>query len=381
MATRSSADVVVVGGGVIGCMTAYELSRANLRVTLLDRGRLGAEASSASAGILVPLHLAEDDTDDPVFKFQRASTYLFDALAPELEAESGVRLGYVRSGILRIAQSDDEQELLEENFQVWQRDAGMPVSWLDVDELHRLEPGFGPDVLGGIYSPDERTISSERFVESLGRILRARDVDVREGVPATGVRHADRRVQAVETPQGAISTPEVVLTAGAWSGLYGHWFDLNLPIQPMRGQMVAVRPRAAVLGIPAVTYNGAILPKPDGTVHLGSTVEDVGFDDRTTVEGIRGILEAAPRVAPALADATLVRAWSGLRPWSADGVPVIGRVPGWTGATIASGHFKYGVSGSPGTGRAVRELIVDGRSDAVPDVMSPGRFAETQPVD
>lgn len=374
MGSISRADVVIVGGGVIGCMAAYELLEAGLQVTLLERGELGQEASLASGGQLVPLHLAEDGETSPLFEFQQASTYLFDELVPELEEASGVRMGYMRTGILRVAEGEDECDRLARTFAAWQRNVDMPVDWLDIDELHRLEPELGANVHGGIFSPDERTISSGRFVEALGRVLRSRGVDVREGVPATGIRHNERNVHAVETLQGDISTTEVVLAAGAWTGLCSRWFGRTLPITPMRGQMVAVRPRTPILGTTTVSYNGSITPRPDGMVTAGSTYEDVGFDDHTTVEGIRGILQTLPRLVPALADATFVRAWSGLRPWSSDGLPVVGRLPGWNGITLASGHGKYGITGAPGTGCAVRGLIVDGRADAVHAVMSPARF-------
>jgi glycine oxidase len=378
MGSTSTADVVVIGGGIIGCMAAYELSQAGLQVALLERGQIGQEASSASGGQLVPLHLAADGETSPLFEFHRASTYRFDELVLELEDASGVRMGYERSGVLRVAEGENERDRLKQTFTAWQRTVGMPVSWLDVDEVHRLEPGLGPNVLGGIFSPDERTLSSARFVEALGRILRARGMDVREGTPATGIRHHEQQVHAVETPQGEIQTPELVLAAGAWTGLCSQWFGLTVPITPMRGQMVAVRPRTPILGTTTVSYNGAITPRPDGTVTAGSTYEDVGFDDHTTVEGIRGILQTLPRLVPALADATFVRAWSGLRPWTSDGLPVVGRLPGWTGVTFASGHGKHGISGAPATGSAVRQLIIDDQAGAVHDVLSPARFVEAQ---
>ena len=378
MGSTSKADVVIVGGGVIGCMAAYELSQAGLQVTLLERGQLGSEASSASGGQLVPLHLANDGETNPLFEFHRASTYLFDDLVPELEDASDVRMGYERNGVLRVAEGENERDRLKQTFTAWQRNVGMPVSWLDVDELHRLEPGLGPRVLGGIFSPDERTLSSAHLVEAIGRILRDRGVDVREGTPATGIQHRDQHIQAVETLQGDIQTPELVLAAGAWTGLCSQWFDLTIPITPLRGQMVAVRPQTPILGTTTVSYNGAITPRPDGTVTAGATTEDVGFDDRTTVDGIRGILKILPRLVPALADATFVRSWSGLRPWSADGLPLIGRLPEWTGVTFASGHGKHGISGAPATGRAVRHLIVDGQAETVHDVLSPARFVEAQ---
>ena len=371
-----SADVVIIGGGVIGCAAAYELAGAGLSVIVLERGRIGGEASSASAGLLVPLHSAEEGRRTPLFDLYWASSRLFPDLVSELEGTTGVRMDYDPSGSVRVATSEDEEELLRESFEGWNSLGELSVAWLDRDAIHELEPALGPDIRCAVVSEDEQSLHPGRLTEALARAAALRGADVRTFCPAIGVRHRDGRFEAVETPDGEVEARELVIAAGAWSRVPCGWFGVDVPISPARGQMVEVRPSVPVVRHSIFCYEGSVLPKLDGSIQSGSTVELVGFDSSTTPEGMAIVLSIMPRLVPSLGSAPIERIWAGLRPWCEDGIPAIGRLPGCEGVTLASGHFKMGIIGSAMTARGVRDLIVDDRIDPLVAPFSPERFAE-----
>ncbi len=370
-----TADVIIIGGGVIGCATAYELAGSGLRVTLLERGTVGGEASSASAGLIVPLHATERGQRTPLFDFYWASLRLFPGLVAELEGATGMRLEYDPLGPVRVAVTDDEEARLRESFDGWSGIEGVSVEWVDGKALRDAEPGLGPEVRCGVISHDEPYLHPGRLTEALARAAVLRGAEVRAACPALGVRQRGGRFAAVHTPDGEVAGGELIIAAGAWSRVACGWFGVDAPIGPARGQMASVRPAARALRRGVTASTGSLLPRPDGSVHVGATVEHVGFDSRNTPEGVVAILSALPRLVPALNRATLERCWAGLRPWCADGAPAVGRLPGCEGVSLASGHFKLGITGCAITARALRALILEGRTDPLAAPFSPERFA------
>jgi glycine oxidase len=370
-------DVVVIGGGVIGCFIADQLAETGVSVTVVERGRVGAEASSASAGLLVPLHAAEEEgTRTPLFDLYLTSTRMFPIFIPELEQETGISTEYVPSGSLRLSMSEEEEELLKEQFERWKVNLGSEMEWIDRQQAHEMEPELGPEIRGGIFSKEEKHLNSARFVDALARRASLRGVKFWEGCMATGIRTSGNRVEAVLTSEGEVATRQVVVAAGAWSRFCCEWFGMSVPIVPARGQMVAVKPLERLLRRPIFTAHGGLFPKVDGTIYAGATVELVGFDKRNTLDAVVSLLGQIPPLLPRLSEATFERAWAGLRPFCEDGVPVIGRLPDWEGVIVASGHFKMGIVGSPITARKVKEIIVDGREDPLIRPFSPERFAD-----
>ena len=371
-----TADVVILGGGVIGCAAAYELAGAGLKVALLERGAIGGEASSASAGLIVPLHATKRGRRTPLFDFYWASSRRFPGLVAEVEEATGIRVEHLPRAPIRAASTEAEEADLRESFEGWRGIEGVSVTWLDEKGLRDAEPGLGPEVRCGVVPEDESCVHPGRLTEALARAAALRGAAVRTACPVLGVRHRDGRFEAVLTPDGEVSAGELVIAAGAWSRVVSGWFGADVPIGPARGQMLAVRPSVPALRHAISSSRGTILPKPDGSVHVGATVEHVGFDNRNTPEGIAAVLSAIPSLAPALNRATLERCWSGLRPWCADEAPAIGRLPGCEGVVLASGHFKLGITGCAVTAQALRTLIVDGRVDPLAAPFSPERFAK-----
>ena len=176
---NQTADVVVVGGGVIGCFIAYELSKAGLAVVVVEKGQVGAEASSAAAGLLVPLHMTAEKRD--LFDLHLASTQMFPSFVPALQQETGIDVEHITSGILRISTSEAEETEVFARFQTWQKMFGMAMTWLDKTEIHSLEPELAPTVCGGIFSHDEAYINNGRLVLALARAASLRKARVLEG--------------------------------------------------------------------------------------------------------------------------------------------------------------------------------------------------------
>ncbi len=368
------ADVVVVGGGVIGCFIAYELSKAGVEVVVVEKGQVGAEASSAAAGLLVPLHMAEEER--ALFEFHLASTRMFPAFVPALQEETGIDVEYIPSGILRIALNEDKEADRLSQFQKLGAAFGMAVTSLDAREIHSLEPELAQAVCGGIFSHDEAYINNGRLVLALARGASLRKAQFLEGCIATGVQRTDGRFSALQTNEGEIAAEHLVVATGAWSRVFCEALDITIPVVPARGQMLAVTTIPRLLQRPINSSKGALVPRADGSVHVGATVEHVGFDKRNTPEAVADLLERGTSVVPALSDGRVERMWSGLRPFCEDGLPAIGALPGWENVSVAAGHFTMGITGSPITAKVIKELIVDGQWDRSMEIFSPARFVD-----
>ena len=370
---NQTVDVVVVGAGVIGCFIAYELSKAGFEVVVVEKSQVGSEASSAAAGLLVPLHMAEEERT-PLFDLYLASTKMFPNFVPELQQETVIDVEYRPSGTLRVSLSDEEEAVRFSQFQNWEKAFGMAMTWLDKEEAHALEPELAPTVCGGIFSHDEAYINSARLVLALARAASLRKTRFLQGCLATGIRRQGDRFSAIQTTEGEISAGHLVIAAGAWSRPLCEELGVTIPIAPARGQMLAVTLLQRTLQRPINSSRGSIFPRADGSVYVGATVEHVGFDKRNTPQGIASLLEDGSAVVPRLSEGRIERMWSGLRPFCEDGLPVIGALPGWENVAVAAGHFTMGITGSPITAKIIKELIADGRSEKSMEIFSPARF-------
>jgi glycine oxidase len=368
MALQRSPDVIVVGGGVIGCAIAYYLACEGVRVEVVERGEIGGEASGAAAGMLAPL--AEVEDDGPFQALCLESLRMFRPLAAALREETGIDVEYLTSGILRVALTDDEARPLRHHAAC----AGcLPLHWLSADELRVFEPGLSSAIRGGLFSPEEHQVNADRLVRAFARAAEAKGAVFRRA-NVVGLMREGGRVAGVRTDGGSIRSGHVVLAAGPWTRRLGASLGVDLPVFPVRGQMLALpsksTPRHIVWG-----SAGYLVPKANGLVFAGATVEKVGFRRRTTVVGLRGLTAMASALTPRLGALSPVDVWSGLRPGSADGLPLLGPLPGWEGVSVASGHYRNGILLSPVTGRLVARAIVDGSVDESAAAFSPNRFS------
>ena len=354
MSRSPATDVVVVGGGVVGCSVAWHLARAGVTVTVLERGSIAGQASGAAAGMLAPYGEAEGG--GPFLEWGLRSLAGFEALVATLRDESGVDPEFVRSGILRVARADTEADMLRRSA----AELGGGLEWLDAAGLRSAAPSVTEDACGALWSASEAHVRSPLLVRAYARAAEAHGARIEEGVPVMGLLRDGARIVGVETASGARAGGTVVLCTGCWTRTAGSWIGpgLDLPISPVRGQIVSLDGPPRVLPSIVWAVSGPYLvPKLDGSIVVGATSERVGFDRRVTSRGVARLLDGASALVPDLGESTFRGAWAGLRPESPDGLPLVGPVPTVDGLVLAAGHYRNGVLLSPITGELVRDGI------------------------
>src|SRR5215469_6619507 len=350
-------DTVVVGAGIVGCSISYHLAKAGLSVALLDKGRVAGEASQAAAGMLAPLGDEPPDQAHPLQQLALAALRYYDGLDEQLKQETSMDIGLVKVPTLRPA--FDEQESMHLQATLARQQQFLPgLQWLEDSSAREIEPMLPETVQGALLSPYESNVQAELITRAYAQAAVTRGASLREGCPVGRLILQGERAVGVETTQGAMHAEAIVLAAGAWASGW-HVSRPTPPIFPVKGQMMALQ---AIPGHPLrhTVYAagvGGIVPKADGTIYVGATVEQVGFDTAVTAEGLATLLTALTKLTPALSKARLIRTWAGLRPASADVLPLIGPSRSVKGLWIAGGHFRDGILLGPLTGHLVAELI------------------------
>lgn len=363
-------DVAIVGGGVIGCAAAWYLARAGARVELFERGALGGEATAASAGILAPL--AESATPGPFVELALAGLRAFAEDIPALLDESGLDPEYRVSGVLRLALSEAEALALR-RAAGWQANAGLDLRWLEERQIASLEPALTA-CTGGLLSPREGHINPPRFVAALAAAA-ARAGAVLHEYSATPLPWLNNgEVCGLLVGSERRPADHLVLAAGAWSAAWAEAAGVRIPVRPVKGQMMLVRMLPPPVRHVVFAGHGYLVPRVDGTVYVGATQEEVGFDRRVTAGGLQELTAMAFALTPALRNAELVRAGAGLRPGTADGLPVLGPAPGDERLILATGHFRNGILMSLITGRLVRALVAGEKPEVALDAFRADRF-------
>lgn len=363
-------DILIAGGGVVGCAIAYALARRGAAVTLVERDRIGAEASSAAAGMLAPLAEAfgpsaprgEDAAAAAFIELAVASLRRFPTLVAALRETTGIDPGLIEHGMIRIFDAPPAAEKLDRLLAIASNHE-LGVDLLDARDLSALQPGLAPSHRWGVRSRDEHQLEAPTYVQALAAAARAHGATVLEGVPLTGIRAVGDRVTALVTPGGDLSAGRFVFALGAWSNVVGEWLDLTIPVQPARGQILSVR---NTIGLRHTIFGprGYLVPKWNGTIVVGATEEAAGYEKRVTVRGLATILGNAAGTLPEIDAAPIVATWSGLRPGTPDHLPILGQASGWSNAYLATGHYRNGILLSAITGEALADLV-EGRPPAV----------------
>jgi glycine oxidase len=370
----TTADVVIIGGGVIGLTIARALAQRGVReVMLLERGRLGAEASWAAGGILAP-QVEVDDKDD-FFELACASRDLYPEFAESLKEETGVDVELDRSGTLYLGFTSADEAELRHRFE-WQHREGLEVEWLAADEARRLEPSISAEVLCALRFPRDFQVENRRLISALVRANEELGTQLVTGSTVNALRIKDQKIFGVETSNGFVDTPLVVLAAGAWTSIIKSP-DAKLPpigLEPVHGQMLCFEARPEIARHVVYSSRGYLVPRRDGRLLAGSTAEHVGFDKGVTEEGLAAIKAMAIEIAPAIESLPVIDSWSGFRPRSADGLPVLGRTAEIEGLCYATGHYRNGILLAPITGKMIADVIVEGDMPASVSAFSPDRF-------
>ena len=363
----------MIGGGAIGCASAWELARRGLRVVVVERGTPGGEATWASAGMLSVL--SEGERPDALFALARASRDRYPAFLQALREATGLAVDLRELGNLRVALSDDAAEVLRREVER-QWAAGVGVEWLDRAAARELEPSLAGAVRAAALTPTDAHVDNRRLGRALWAAAAAAGVAFRLGVPAARVlAEPGGRVAGVELAGGErIEAAAVVIAAGSWSGTL-NGLPRTLPVQPVRGQMLAVEAVPPLVRRIVMGDGCYLVPTAEGRVLVGATVERAGFERRVTPAGIRDLVNAATAVVPALAEAAVVETWAGLRPGTPDGLPILGTDPELAGLVYATGHFRNGILLTPITAEIVADLVA-GASPAISlEPFAPNRFA------
>ena len=361
-------EIVIIGGGIIGCAIAYELAKAGERVTLLERNALAQEASWASAGII-----SSPGPGSGLFGLRSFRRY--PALIAEVEESAGMRVGWNQTGETALIGADNDPRPLQDVME-WQRQQGLHVEWLEGAALREHEPVLAPHITAAIYERDAGSLRVHMMAQALARAATNHGATIHEYTPALGLETSGNRVTGVRTPEGIVGADIVVLAAGAWSKGIGELAGLNVPTIPVHGQMMAIADPPVPLRTVVAGGGMYLLPRADGTIAVGATVDYQGFAKRVTPTGISELITLVEQFAPALNGGRLVRTWSGLRPGSADGTPIIGPAPHRDGLWIATGHFRGGALLAAVTGELVAAGIRSGTVDPLLAPFTPARFAE-----
>lgn len=364
---------MILGGGMIGLSIAWQLSRRGARVTVIDAGHLG-QASWAAAGMLAPL--AETGTPGPLVDLCLDSLQAYPTFLEALREETDDVPTLYGPGMLRVAVTEEEEGALCRTLS-WQQERGLPLERLDGLIVRKLVPGLSPDVRMALLSPQEKHVTPRLLLGSLRQAcLRRPMISLLAETTVTGLRVSENRVHTVQTTAGAVPCGQLLITGGAWSGQMGHLLGLSFPVKPVRGQMLSLIPTpSAPFRHTIYGHHRYLVPRAGNQVVVGATEENVGFDTGTTASGIVLLLSAAQSLVPALANAVLESVWTGLRPVSADGLPLLGRVSDWQNVQVASGHGRNGILLTPITSKLMAASLLDGAPP--PSAFAPARFTKT----
>lgn len=372
--TKEAADAIVVGGGVIGLTIARALRlRGVERVMLIERGRPGAEASHAAAGMLAPQ--AEANRADEFFELACASRELYPAFADALREETGTDIELERTGTLYLAFTEHDEEEIKHRYD-WQTRAGLLVERLSVEEALSLEPCISPHARAALRFPLDVQVENRRLIAALTTSLETHGVSLLTETHVKSLIIERGRIEGVETSRGKVSSPVVVIACGAWTSLINSPDKARAPlsIEPVRGQMLCfeMNPRFARHVI--YSPRGYIVPRLDGRLLAGSTTERAGFNKRVTAGGMNAITTHALEIAPAIESLPLVDSWSGLRPVASDELPVMGACADVRGLFYATAHYRNGILLAPVTGELIAEQIATNITPPMLRAFSPDRF-------
>jgi glycine oxidase len=371
-------DAVIVGGGVIGAAIAFELAGEKLRVLAIDRQQPGRETSWAAAGMLSP---GPDSPEAvPLVPLAKESLQLYPEFVAGVQEASGTSVDFVREGTFEIfvgAGGEIARDKMIEEY----RDLGLAIEAITLEAARALEPELGAAASAAAWLPEEATVDPRLLTEAVLAAAERRGAVIR----------ADCAVESLLCARGActgviaagcerIEGEHVVIAAGTFCGTIKDGVsggEGNLaryaPVRPVRGQLVALRSANVRLKKVLRSSRGYLVPRRDGRIIAGSTLENAGFVKQVTPEGIRKILAGAKELAPGLADAEIVEQWAGLRPDSPDHLPIIGPTE-MKGLLIATGHYRNGILLAPVTAKIVRDWIVSGKASFLAENFSPLRF-------
>ncbi len=357
--------VLIIGGGVIGLSIARSLSKKGVKnITILERGEVGKQASHAAAGMLAP-HAEAEKLDD-FFNFCSESLSLYPQFSEELFDETNININLDKSGTLYLAFTENDSIEINNRY-AWQITNGLKVEHLSDREVRKLEPFVSPDVHEGLFFPNDWQVENRKLVAALQRFCELNDIEI---ITNTEVKSLSKNY--AETVDKKYDFDALILANGAWLSLIEP-NSFTLPnVRPIRGQMASFKTAKRLFSKVIYSPRGYIVPRKDGKIIVGASVEDVGFDNQTTELEVAKLLENAFEISPSLSNLSVSETWSGLRPCSLDNLPILGEIS--DNIFIAAAHYRNGILLAPKTAEIIAEAIVGGTISNYFKAFNPNRF-------
>ena len=373
MTTNRTSDVLIIGAGVIGLSIARALRKRGVRnVSIIERGIIGAEASHAAAGMLAPQ--CEADRPDDFFRLCRGSSRLYPLLSRQLNDETGIDIELDQNGTLFAAFTDEDVAEIRRRLE-WQKLARLAVEHLTAKEVLQEEPNLSPSVREALYFPFDTQVENRKLVAALKKYAEINSVTVRQYTEIKALIVDNDRVAGAVSASEKFFAGTTILAAGAWTPFI-KFRETVVPVEvkPVRGQMVCFDPGRPLFKKVIYTPRGYIVPRADGRVLFGATVENKGFDKTVTAEAAEKLRRNAEQISPTFSGLEISDSWAGLRPASLDGFPIIGELSDAKGLIIATGHFRNGILLAPITAEIVADYAADGIRSEFLDIFGPQRF-------
>ncbi|WEG13329.1 glycine oxidase ThiO [Pullulanibacillus sp. KACC 23026] len=349
-------DSIIIGGGVNGCSIAYHLAKQGKKVLLLEKNKIGSEASSAAAGMLG----VQAELDDPnsLFELAKKSRALFPAIASEIREVTHIDIELIWNGQLKIAETR-EQVIHYKKIADWQTSIGEKAVWLEPEEVLELEPSLSNNIHGALYFPEEGHVSAPQLTQGFAKAAAAFGAVIREFCEVQTLLIQDGTVNGVRTPTGDFYGQSIVVATGAWSR---KWLPEGMNEKnayfPVKGEAFSVQTNVPLLKRTVFTKGCYMVPKKGGELIIGATMEPHTFDKSVSVEGLSQLMNKVKTLLPLIGTATLDRFWSGIRPMTPDGYPYLGEHPELNHLFFAVGHSRNGILLSPITGKSMADLIL-----------------------
>lgn len=367
-------EILIIGGGIIGLSLARKLHKKGFKkITILERGKIGRESSFAAAGMLAPQ--AETDKINPFFHFCVDSNRLYPNFAAELLEETGVDIQLDKSGTLYLAFDETDAREIRRRF-AWQTKAGLEVEHLTAEEIRKAEPFVSPDVREGLFFPNDWQVENRKLLDALQIYAKKTGIEIVEQTEVKNLITESGKIAGVRTKDKIFRAETVILATGAWTSLIktGENVLAALDIKPIRGQIFSFRTVKRLFERVIYSPRGYIVPRANGRIIAGATVEDAGFDKSSTKSGIESVRENALEIAPSLVNLEISEKWAGLRPFARDGLPILGNAPEIENLFIATAHYRNGILLAPITAKILADKIAENVESDYLNIFSPRRF-------
>ncbi|MBW3114481.1 MULTISPECIES: glycine oxidase ThiO [Bacillaceae] len=346
-------DVLIVGGGVIGCSILYQLTKRGKKALLIEKNQLASKASKAAAGML-GVH-TELNGGSPLYRVAKNSRNMYPVLARELKEVTGMDIEYVENGMVKLARTEEEAQTLISVATKLDQDE--EVEWLSSPKLSAFEPLLSKKATGGLFIPRDGNVAAPKLTEALGLASVRLGAQVNEYTDVYDFIVEGSRISGVQTSIGPLYASEIIVAGGAWSQSLLERVGVTLHSYPVKGECFSVKCSRKLVERTIFTEGCYIVPKVGGRFLIGATEHAHTFDETISVSGMMSLMKKATDILPELIHADWEKAWSGIRPQTQGGLPIIGRSERWEGLSIATGHYRNGILLAPITGVMMADLI------------------------